>query len=113
VDELLANAQTDFPVTRDGTHAAPLTGLLTRVDLIGALARHGPSAPVHAAMRPPCPPARPTDPADRVYRDLQTGECPLVPVLDNTALVGLVTRDNVAEALLVRDAMQRHGGSSG
>jgi CBS domain-containing protein len=108
VDELLANAQVDFPVTRDGTRHTPVVGLLTRADLVAALARHGPSAPVSAAMRPPCPPAREVDPAQRVYDDLQANASAVVPVLKNGSLVGLLSRENIGEAVMVRGALEQH-----
>lgn len=107
VDELLANSQQDFPVTPDGLTESPVTGVLTRDDLVRALSQLGPMAPVRAAMSPACPPVSELDAAERCYDDLRSGKCALIPVVRGSRLVGLLNVDNIAEALLVRSAMHR------
>ncbi len=111
VDALLALSQSDFPVTRDGSGAAPIVGLLTRADLVQGLARHGAAATVRDAMREPCAPMRPRDPAARALKELHAARCPLIPVVENGAIVGLLTPDNVAEAIMIRGALAQQRGA--
>lgn len=108
VDELLANSQADFPVTRDGSVRSPVVGLLTRGDLVRALAERGPGAPVRDAMRAPCPPARADDSAWQAGQLLRGGSCPLIPVVEDGVLVGLLTGENFSEAILVRGALAQN-----
>jgi CBS domain-containing protein len=107
VGELLANSQTDFPVTRSGSDRSPVVGLLTRSDLIRSLAEKGPSATVREAMREPCPAASPSDSAQSAFDRLRAGTCPVIPVVDDGTLVGLLTFDNISEAIMVRNALGR------
>jgi Zn-dependent protease/CBS domain-containing protein len=102
--ELLAGSQHDFPVTRDGSRDEPVLGVLTRSDLVAALARGGLATPVREVMRPSCPLARPGEPLEGAVEAMRTGGCPLVPVVDEGRLVGLVTPENVAELVAVRNA---------
>jgi Zn-dependent protease/CBS domain-containing protein len=109
--ELLAGAQHDFPVTRDGSADEPVMGVLTRGDLVAALARGGLGSAVRAVMRPSCPLARPGEPLERAVEAMRAGGCPLVPVVDGGRLVGLVTPENVAELIAVRNAGLEIAGS--
>jgi Zn-dependent protease len=108
-NELLANSQTDFPVTRDGTDRSPVVGLLTRSDLIRGLAHMGPAATVREAMRPPCPVADLDEPAPEVIQRLHRTVCPLIPVVHQKLVVGLLTVENISEVVLVRGALRRGG----
>ncbi|MFN7020163.1 MAG: site-2 protease family protein [Phycisphaerales bacterium] len=109
VDELLANSQADFPVTRDGTPETEVVGLLTRADLVRVLAERGPSAPVSVAMRASCAAVGPDLPAQRALEALRGGECPMIPVVLGGRLVGLVNAENISEAIMVRSALGRRG----
>jgi Zn-dependent protease len=104
-DELLANSQPDYPITRDGTPSSPVVGLLTRADLVRALADFGPASPVSAAMRPAGPSVRASDPARQAWQALRAGDRPFIPVVENGVLIGLLTPENVPEAILVRAAL--------
>ena len=103
---LLAGAQQDFPVL--DTHGG-IQGMLTRHDLISALAEKGPTQPVVDVMRP-CPAS--TLPASELAQALETlsaSDCPAIPVLDpiDGKLVGLLTTENVGETLMVRAALMK------
>lgn len=106
VDALLAQSQPDFPVTTDGTPSSPLVGLLARNDLIRGLSRDGPSGLVRASMRAPCPPLHPNHAARDAINALRSTDCPIIPVLDHGHLVGLITQDNLSEAMMVRGALR-------
>lgn len=106
VELLLAGAQQDFPVldTQGG-----MQGMLTRHDLISALAEKGPDQPVIAVMRR-CPTAmHPATDLPRAIDALTASDCPALPVTDPLSgeLVGLLTAENIGETLMVRAALMK------
>lgn len=103
---LLAGTQQDFPVL--DAHGG-MQGMLTRHDLISALAEKGPGQPVVDVMRP-CPAS--TEPASELTQALEilnSSDSPALPVLDPSSgeLVGLLTTENVGESLMVRAALMK------
>jgi Zn-dependent protease/CBS domain-containing protein len=105
VELLLAGTQQDFPVL--DIHGG-MQGMLTRHDLISALAEKGPGQPVVDVMRP-CPAAaQPTNELTQALESLSAGDCPAVPVLDpiDGKLIGLLTTENIGETLMVRAALR-------
>lgn len=106
VELLLAGSQQDFPVL--DAHGG-IQGILTRNDLISALADKSPDHPVIEAMSPcPVSTAPATDLA-QALEVLQASPCPALPVIDplSSELVGLLTSENVGEALMVRAALMK------
>ncbi len=106
VELLLAGAQQDFPVL--DTHGG-IQGMLTRHDLISALAEKGPGQPVVDVMRP-CPEStQATIELTQALETLNASDCPALPVLDpiSGALIGLLTTENVGETLMVRAALMK------
>jgi Zn-dependent protease/CBS domain-containing protein len=103
--ELLAGAQHDFPVTQLGTVEEPVVGVLTRSDLVKALAGKGLEARVREVMRPSCPVVDENDPLERAVEVMRTSGCVLVPVRHDGRLVGLVTPENIAELVAIRSAV--------
>lgn len=106
VELLLAGTQQDFPVL--DTHGG-MQGMLTRHDLISALAENGPEHPVIDVMRR-CPEA--TQPAVDLTQALDAlgaSDCPALPVVDPLSgkLVGLLTAENIGETLMVRAALMK------
>lgn len=100
IEALLRTSQHEFPVV--DAHDRPL-GILTRDDLIGALRRHDPMAPVVDFMRRDLPVVRAYDAFDTAFRAMQECACPAVPVVDATGrFVGLITPENVGEMMMVR-----------
>lgn len=109
VDLLLAGPQQDFPVL--DTHGDML-GLLTRRDLISALADKGPDHPVREVMRH-CPTGtHPGTDLAQALDALNGSDCPALPVTDpaNGKLVGLLTAENIGEALMVKAALLKARG---
>lgn len=105
VDLLVHTSQQDFPVV---DAAGQVCGMLTRPDLIAGLGKSGPETPVGEAMRRDLP----SVPADINFDDalarLQSSGSPALPVVDpNGRLVGLFTRDNIAEVMLVHSILDR------
>ncbi|MFC5455270.1 site-2 protease family protein [Prosthecobacter fluviatilis] len=106
VELLLAGTQQDFPVL-DGQGG--MQGMLTRHDLISALAEKGPGQPVVEVMRP-CPEStRPGSELAQALETLNASDGPAIPVLDpiSDKLVGLLTTENVGETLMVRAALMK------
>ena len=99
VDLLLTGSQQDFPVVVNGR----IEGMLTRSDLVKALAQRGRQARVADSMRA-CPTAEASEMLETVFGRLQSRECHTIPVLEQGALIGLVTMDNVGEFLMIHAA---------
>jgi Zn-dependent protease/CBS domain-containing protein len=100
VEALLRTSQHELPVVEDNGRAL---GVLTRDDLIAALKRHGPHAPVTTFMRRDLPVVSAHDPFDHAFRQMQECSCPALPVVDRLGrFVGLITPENVGELMLVR-----------
>jgi CBS domain-containing protein len=104
VDYLMAGSQQDFPVMQDGSPV----GVLTRDQLLAAIARHGASVPVSQVVLRPMLPLDPDTPLESALaRMRETGQA-AVPVAESGRLVGLLTSDNVGDLLLVRQALRRY-----
>jgi Zn-dependent protease/predicted transcriptional regulator len=101
VELLLSGAQQDFPVMEDGA----VVGVLTRADLLTALARHEQQSPVADVMRRDFLVADASDMIDVAFQRLQGHECHTIPVIRRGHLIGLLTMDNVGEFLGVQTAI--------
>lgn len=99
---LQAGPQPDFPVVADGR----LVGWLSRQNLIDGLAQHGAEAPVSAAMSTRFPTIAPSESLEAVLIRLHTQEGQVLPVTQNAELRGILTREKVAEHLLVEAALR-------
>ncbi len=97
---LLASEQREFPVV---DNLGRTEGILTRENLTRGLSQLGSHASVSEAMTTPAPPVSPTLGFAEALQHLQTSGLPAVPVIDGSgALVGLLTKENIADLLLVR-----------
>jgi len=106
VDLLLAGSQQDFPVLDS---QGGIQGILTRHDLIAALAEKSPDHPVIRVMSA-CPDAaHPAMGLTEALETLQASPCPALPVIDplTGGLIGLLTSENVGEVLMVRAALTK------
>jgi stage IV sporulation protein FB len=103
IEMLLGTSQHDFPVLGPG---GDVRGLLTRDDLIAALRKTGAETPVAEVMRVEVPSVHYTMLFDQAWAALNESGLPALPVLDSAGrLVGLFTPENVAELLLVQNAL--------
>lgn len=118
IERLLEGAQTDFPVVKtemangERTASGPggeIVGVLTRHDLLHAIARH---VDVHAAggvgqlTRREVPVVREGARLEPAVRKMQEVGTTVAPVVDESGrLVGLLTMENLAEFVMVRQAM--------
>ncbi|MDB6006696.1 MAG: Zinc metalloprotease, partial [Prosthecobacter sp.] len=106
VELLLAGSQQDFPVL---DAQGSMQGMLTRNDLISALAEKGPGQPVVEVMRPCHESTQPLIELTQALETLSASNCPAIPVLEPVSgrLVGLLTPENIGETLMVRAALMR------
>jgi Zn-dependent protease/CBS domain-containing protein len=98
VDHVLAGSEQDFPVV-DGEE---LVGILTRAELLKALARPADHALVGEVMQRGFATADPSEMADVLMTRLQSCECDSLAVMRDKRLLGLVTMQSVAEHLMAR-----------
>ncbi len=102
VDALLAGEQREFPVVDNWGR---VEGMLTRDGLIRGLSELGGGASVERAMTPAVPALALALPFEEALNRLGLSGLPALPVVDEGgSLVGLLTRENVADVLLVRRA---------
>ncbi len=102
VDHLLAGAQVDFPVADGGR----VVGILTKQDLIAALARNGTGRPVSEVMRTDFRTADSSEMLDTAFARLQECGCRTLPVVHGGELVGLLTMENTGEFIAVQSALR-------
>jgi CBS domain-containing protein len=102
VEHVLAGYTHDFPVIEDGR----LVGVLTRNDLTAALGKYGPEAHVRDAMRREFVTTDPREMLQTALARLQGSGCHTLPVVQDGHILGLVTADNLADALMIQEAMR-------
>lgn len=109
VADILAGFQQDFPVVEDKR----VVGVLTRADLLRALADHAEDSPVSNVMRRDFATADVHEMLETVAGRLSTGACQSLPVTRDGGLVGMITMENVGEFVMIQGALsearQRRG----
>ena len=104
-DALLRTTQHEFPVVDGGGH---LRGFLERSAMIRALKSTGPKTPVLDAMTRDVPTVRAGQPLNIAIRLMQEKQAGELGVLDaNDRLVGYLSRENLAEFMMIEDAEAR------
>jgi Zn-dependent protease/predicted transcriptional regulator len=101
VDLIIAGHQQDFPVIEDGT----VVGVLTRSDLLSALARSGQDGLVGDVMQRDFQLADAYEMLEVAFARLQSCQCHTLPVTREGRLVGLVTMENMGEFLSIQSAL--------
>jgi Zn-dependent protease/CBS domain-containing protein len=99
----LRGPQHDLPVVDQGR----VVGILTRTDLLVAVAQYGLELSVTAVMRRRFQLAESTETLDIVFQRLAPCDCHTIPVIDNGRLVGLITMERLGEYLLADAATQK------
>ncbi len=102
IDFILAGSQQDFPVAEDGR----VVGVLTRSDLLLALAKQGKDATVAEVMQREFQIVEANEMLESAFVRLQTCACHTLPVVRNQQIVGLLTMDNVGEFLMIESALR-------
>jgi Zn-dependent protease/CBS domain-containing protein len=98
-----AGFQSDFPVLEEGRFA----GMLTKKDLLEALATQRPETPVSEAMRTYIQTLHPDDTIEAALSLFQTCDCQALPVTDGNALAGMLTIDRVGDYLTHHGLLKR------
>jgi Zn-dependent protease len=99
---VLDGFQHDFPVVADGA----VVGVLPRDALLAGLTEAGPEGLVSRFMRTDFHTADPREMVEPVFQRLKEGGSPVVPILQNGTLVGLLTPDNIFELVTIREAVR-------
>jgi Zn-dependent protease len=99
---ILQGSQQDFPVLEQGRVA----GILTRSDLMMALARRSDAAPISQVMNRQFQTVDSFDMLEGAFIRLQACQCRVMPVVHNNQLIGLLTMDNVGEFLAIQAALR-------
>ncbi len=102
VNEVLSGFQQDFPVVDDGR----VVGVLTRGDMLKALAQRGPEVPVGEVMQRTFEVAEPSEELEEAFARLQACRCRTFPVVRGQELVGVLTTENVGEFLMIQSALE-------
>jgi CBS domain-containing protein len=103
VNHVLAGFQHDFPVVF-GDH---VLGILTREDLMKALAQRGSEVHLREVMRRDVPAVDSHDMLERALPVLRSSGLRSIPVEHDDRLVGMLDLENVAEFLTVQSALRR------
>lgn len=107
VSEVLAGFQDDFPVVEN----TQVVGVLTRADLMRALARDGAASRVSDAMQRDFQVAHPDEDLDQAFARLQACRCHTFPVVRNGRLEGVLTAEHIGEYLMVQSALARQAAA--
>lgn len=102
IELILDGSQQDFPVVDDGR----VVGVLTRGDLLLALAKQGKDAAVAEVMQRDFQTIDAAEMLESAFARLQTCACHTLPVLRQQQLVGLVTMENLGEYLMIESALR-------
>jgi Zn-dependent protease/predicted transcriptional regulator len=102
VDEVLSGFQQDFPVVENGD----VVGVLTRNNLMKALAAHGSESRVADAMDRAFAVTDPHEELEDAFARLRSCRCRTLPVVRGHELVGVLTTENVGEFMMVQSAMR-------
>jgi Zn-dependent protease len=103
VEQLLSGWQHDFPVV----FGDRVLGILTREDVVGAIAHGGTGLRVRDAMHRDVQAVDSHDMLDQAVQVLQQSGRRSLPVEHNGELVGMLTLENVGEFMTIRSAMRR------
>ena len=103
VQLILQGWQADFPVVSNGQ----FVGIVTRQDVVTALEAGNPLQPVANFMRTDALSCSPEDDLDTALQTLRSSHLPLLPVLGQGRLIGLLTSENILEALMFRRALSQ------
>lgn len=101
LNHVLQGFQQDFPVVDEGR----LVGVLTRANLLAALAKRGRDAPVGEAMETTFRTAVAGEPVERALARLQECRCHTLPVVSDHRLDGVLTLENLGEFMMIETAL--------
>ena len=100
IEEVRAGFQHDFPIVHDHTVA----GMLTREDLLGALAHGRADVPVADVMHRDFAATTPDESIERAMERLRDCHCRTLPVMRGREVVGLLTAEKISEFVMIASA---------
>lgn len=103
IEYILAGLQQDFPVV----FGDRVLGVLTRDDLMRALAQQGSQVHVRDAMRRDVPAPDSHDMLEQALALFHQCNCRSLPVEHDGRLVGMLTTENIGEFLMIQSALRR------
>ena len=103
VQLILQGWQADFPVISEGQ----FVGIVTRQDVVTALEAGNLSQPVANFMRTDALRCTPEENLDTALDTLRASHLPLLPVISDGRLIGLLTSENVLDAIMFRRALSK------
>lgn len=105
IQELVEGYEEDFPVVADGE----LVGVLTRKRLLKALPEYGREATVEEVMQRHCVSVDPSEMLSEAFQRMQEVDCPMLPVVQDGNVVGVVTLENIGEMMMIASALDELG----
>lgn len=105
VSKLLNSQNRNYVVTRDGKPV----GTLTRESIIKAVAERGESSSVMEVTDRNLLILKPDMPLEKVWHLMQQQSKPLMPVMSDGQLIGVVDAENISEFILIRTAESKYG----
>jgi stage IV sporulation protein FB len=99
VEGFLASSQDELPLVEA---QGKLRGMLSRTDLVDALRDTQPDMPIAPFAKDPSSTIRPEEPISAVLQAL-SGTRPVVVIDENERFLGLLTRQSLAEIIMIRD----------
>jgi predicted transcriptional regulator len=105
VGHLMAGFQQDFPVLEGDR----LVGIMTRDDLAKGLAQIGAEGRVSEVMQREFVTVSPRDMLQSAFAALQNCNCHTLPVVEDGRLLGMMTSENLAEVLMIQEALREAG----
>lgn len=106
IERIMAGFQQDFPVVEGDR----VVGVLTRADLLKALAQQGRGGLVQEVMQREFQTAAPGEMLEGALSRLRESNCESMPVTEKGRLVGLMCSENVGEFLMIQSAL--NGGAA-
>jgi Zn-dependent protease len=100
---VMEGSQHDFPVLWGDR----VMGILTRANLLTGLSEYGPEQLVTSVMQREFETAEPNEMLQSALARLAASPTRIMPVLQDGALVGLVTQENLGEYLMIQNALHR------
>jgi Zn-dependent protease/CBS domain-containing protein len=105
LQRVLESAQHDFPVVE---HEGRVVGMLGREAMLKALAAHGPDVPIGEVMSPMSTVLHPNDNLEDAFMKVMRNGDALAVVDSRGGLVGVLTRDSVADFFMIRQALDKN-----
>jgi len=104
---ILAGSQPDFPVVDAN---GSVMGIVERDAFMSALSEQGQSAPVTEVMRRDVPEVDSDELVENVLTRLEETGVKVLPVTHAGQFIGLITKENITEFLMIRSALKTSRG---